>query len=78
MKRRVLSEWLKIVGGLVVFSFGVHLTIYANIGLAPWDCLGMGIAGHTPLNYGISMTIMAVIVLLIDILLKERSDSVPS
>lgn len=72
MKRRVLSEWLKIVGGLVVFSFGVHLTIYANIGLAPWDCLGMGIAGHTPLNYGISMTIMAVIVLLIDILLKEK------
>ena len=72
MKRRVFSEWLKIVGGLVVFSFGVHLTIYANIGLAPWDCLGMGIAGHTPLNYGISMTIMAVIVLLIDILLKEK------
>ena len=72
MKKTVILEWLKIVAGLIVFSFGVHLTIYANIGLAPWDCLGMGIAAHTPFNYGISMTIMAVTILFIDILLKEK------
>ena len=67
-----MFEWLKIGAGLIVFSLGVHLTIYANIGLAPWDCLGMGIARHTPFNYGISMTIMAVTILVIDILLRER------
>ncbi|MBR6987063.1 MAG: hypothetical protein IKH82_03230, partial [Clostridiales bacterium] len=67
---KILLEWLKIISGLIVFSFGVHLTIYANIGLAPWDCLGMGIANHTPLNYGMSMTLIAVTVLIIDILLK--------
>ncbi|MCR5589936.1 MAG: hypothetical protein K6F73_00215 [Lachnospiraceae bacterium] len=72
MKKRTVIEWLIIVAGLAVFSFGVHLTIYANIGLAPWDCLGMGIAAHTPFNYGISMTIMAIVILLIDIALKER------
>ena len=65
-------EWLRIVAGLVVFAFGVHLTIYANIGLAPWDCLGMGIAKHTPLNYGGAMTLVAVTVLLIDLALRER------
>lgn len=48
------------------------MTIFANIGLAPWDCLGMGIAKHTPFNYGISMTIMALIILCIDLALKER------
>lgn len=69
---RILLEWLRIIAGLIVFSFGVHLTIFANIGLAPWDCLGMGIAKHTPLNYGMSMTLIAVTVLIIDILLKER------
>lgn len=69
---RIITGWLKIVIGLLIFSFGVHLTIYANIGLAPWDCLGMGIANHTPLNYGISMTLIALTVLVIDILLKER------
>ena len=69
---KILLEWLNIISGLIVFSLGVHLTIYANIGLAPWDCLGMGIANHTPLNYGMSMTLIAVTVLIIDILLKER------
>ena len=71
-RKKVILEWLRIVGGLIVFAFGVHLTIYANIGLAPWDCLGMGIAKHTPLNYGMAMTIMAVTILFIDILLKEK------
>ncbi|MBR6171651.1 MAG: hypothetical protein IKQ49_00535 [Eubacterium sp.] len=69
---KIIREWLKIVAGLFVFSFGVHLTIFANIGLAPWDCLGMGISYHTPFNYGISMTFIALIVLGIDLLLKEK------
>ncbi len=57
---------------MFVFAFGVHLTIFANIGLAPWDCLGMGISLHTPFNYGISMTLLALLVLGIDVLLKEK------
>ena len=71
-KKRILLEWLRIVLGLLVFAFGVHLTIFANIGLAPWDCLGMGIAAHTPLNYGLAMTCIALVVLGIDLLLRER------
>ena len=72
MRKNIILGWFRIVVGLLVFSLGVHLTIYANIGLAPWDCLGMGISYHTPLNYGLSMTLIAVTVLLIDLLLKER------
>lgn len=72
MRKTVFVEWLRIVAGLLVFAFGVHMTIYANIGLAPWDCLCMGIAKHTPLNYGVAMTLVAITVLVIDILLKER------
>lgn len=69
---RIVQQWLQIVLGLLVFSFGVHLTIYANIGLAPWDCLGMGIARHTPLNYGLAMTVLSILILGIDLLLKEK------
>lgn len=69
---RIVQQWLQIVLGLLVFSFGVHLTIYANIGLAPWDCLGMGIARHTPLNYGLAMTVLSLLILGIDLLLKEK------
>ena len=72
MRAKIGRQWIRIVLGLLVFAFGVHLTIYANIGLAPWDCLGMGIAKHTPLNYGLSMTAMALVILGIDLLLKER------
>ena len=71
-RKHIIFGWIRIVIGLLIFSFGVHLTIYANIGLAPWDCLGMGIAKHTPLNYGVSMTLVAVTVLFIDIIMKEK------
>ena len=72
MKKRIITQWIQIIFGLLIFAFGVHLTIFANIGLAPWDCLGMGVSYHTPLNYGISMTIMAVLIVGIDLLMKER------
>ncbi len=73
MKRsQIVFAWCRIAAGLAVFALGVHLTIYANIGLAPWDCLGMGIANHTVLNYGLSMTVLSAVILLIDLLLGER------
>lgn len=71
-RSHIAIQWLQIALGLLVFSFGVHLTIFANIGLAPWDCLGMGIAAHTPLNYGLAMTATSVLILAIDLLLRER------
>ena len=49
-RTQILAQWVRVVLGLLIFAFGVHLTIFATIGLAPWDCLGMGIAKHTPLN----------------------------
>lgn len=63
---------LRILFGLSIYSFGVYLTIYANIGLAPWDCLGMGISKHTPLNYGSSMVLIGVCAILIQLILRER------
>lgn len=71
-RKNIISGWLKIIFGLLVFSLGVHLTIRANLGVAPWDCLGLGISYHTPLNYGLAMTSISVIILLIDILMKEK------
>lgn len=66
------SDCLRVVVGLFVFAAGVHLTIFANIGLAPWDSLGMGMSYHLPLNYGLSMTAMAVAILAIDLAMGEK------
>ena len=71
-RKDIVLGWGKIVFGLIIFALGVHLTIRADLGVAPWDCLGLGISYHTPMNYGISMTLMAIIILIIDILLKEK------
>ena len=71
-RRTIITGWLRIGIGLLIFSLGVHLTIRANLGLAPWDCLGMGISFQTPLNYGLSMTMTSVIILFVDILMKEK------
>ena len=68
----IITGWLRIGIGLLIFSLGVHLTIRANLGLAPWACLGMGISFQTPLNYGLSMTMTSVIILFVDILMKEK------
>lgn len=71
-KKLIFVQWVQIFGGLLVFALGVHLTIYAGLGLAPWDCLGVGISHHTPLNYGLAMTGISLAVLLIDLVMGEK------
>ncbi|MDO4459589.1 MAG: hypothetical protein Q4C42_05825 [Clostridia bacterium] len=71
MRLKTVKELLRVVIGLAIFAYGVHLTIAANIGVNPWDVLGQGIAKHTPLNYGIAMTATSILVLLIDVLLRQ-------
>ena len=67
-----ICSFFRILLVLLIYSFGVYLTIYANIGLAPWDCLGMGITKHTPLNYGSSMVLIGVCAIVIQLILRER------
>lgn len=67
-----ICSLFRVLFGLSIYSFGVYLTIYANIGLAPWDCLGMGITKHTPLNYGSSMVLIGVCAIVIQLILRER------
>ena len=67
-----INSLFRIIFGLLIYSFGVYLTIYANIGLAPWDCFGMGIAKHTTLNYGSSMVLIGVCAIVIQLILRER------
>ena len=71
-RKNILLQLLKTVFGLVLFSFGVSLTIHADIGLAPWDALSMGISFHTPLSYGTAHTLISCLILAVDLLMRER------
>lgn len=69
---QMIKQIVKSAFGLFLFSCGVYLTIQADIGLAPWDCLSMGAAYRIGLSYGIVHTGISILILFIDILLKEK------
>lgn len=71
-RKDTLIRIVKVLIGLLVFAFGLYLMIKANIGLQPWDCFAMGIAGKFGITYGRSSMIIGMAVLIIDVLLKER------
>lgn len=58
--------------GLVICAFGTYLTIQANVGLAPWDCLNMGISGGTGISFGTASILVGVLVVVADLALGER------
>ncbi len=58
--------------GLVTFAVGVHLTIQANIGVAPWDCFILGMQNTFGIQYGNVATCLSFFIIVIDLLLKEH------
>lgn len=72
MLKSALLRFLRLVFGLAVFAFGVYLTIQANIGLAPWEALSIGINLTTGIPYGAVVVITSFILVAIDFLLKEK------
>lgn len=63
----------KLLFGLLLYAFGLTLSIQANIGLAPWDAFSIGVSNITGLTYG-NVSILTGIVILIVVagFLKEK------
>lgn len=58
--------------GLMLFAFGVYLTIQANIGVAPWEAFNIGLSKTTGIKYGTASIAVSAAVLAADIALKEK------
>lgn len=56
---------------LVINGFGVYLTIHASIGAGPWDVLHLGLAKTFGIPYGNTSITVSVIILIIDIIMRE-------
>lgn len=67
IKRSLLAS-----AGLLLFSFGFYLQLAANIGLSPWTALNQGIANHLPLTFGQASIAVSVIIVVIDLVMKEN------
>lgn len=67
--------WLRLIsliGGLCVFSFGIVLTIKANIGYAPWDVFHIGLATTVGLSLGTVSILVGIIIGVIIVILGEK------
>ena len=62
----------ELIFGLFLFGVGSYLTVQANIGLSPWWAFDFGISNLTGIDYGIIHIAVAVIILALDILMKEK------
>lgn len=67
----ILFNMLLAAVSLFVNGFGIHLTIRANIGAAPWDVFSLGLSQTLGVLYGTAAIAVSVTVLLIDVLMKE-------
>lgn len=61
----------RIAAGLLLYASGVYCCIQADIGLAPWDALHMGLSLHLPVSYGTASVLVALLLLLVDLLLRQ-------
>ncbi len=71
-RKKTLKKILRVLFGLIIGGCGCFLTIQANIGLAPWECLTQGISKHVSASYGTCYTVIGLIIVVIDLLLKEK------
>ena len=67
----ILLNVLLAAVSLFVNGFGIYLTIQANIGVAPYDVLNIGLSKTLHILYGTASIAVSFTILVIDILLKE-------
>lgn len=72
MKDNYGRRLLHLLLGLFLFSLGCFLNIQANIGLAPWDALSMGLSYLTGLSYGDIVVLSGFAIIVLDVILKEK------
>ena len=67
-----LKRSLLACAGLMLFAFGYHLQVVANIGLSPWTALSDGLGDKLSLTLGQASIIISILIVLSDLLMKER------
>ena len=58
--------------GLFVYSFGIVMTLRANVGYSPWDVFHQGLALHLGLTMGAANIFVAVVIVSIVVFMKEN------
>jgi uncharacterized membrane protein YczE len=71
--RRDLVERLgQLVVGLFLYGVALGFMVRGGIGVAPWDVLALGVSGRSNIGYGTVTVLVAVVVLMLWIPLRQR------
>jgi uncharacterized membrane protein YczE len=63
--RQSIFQWIVFFVGIMVLSYGVVLTIVANLGVSPWDVFHIGLANVTPISTGMAVIITGGVIVAI-------------
>lgn len=67
----VLIRIMSYLGGLLILSFGITLTILAGLGTGAWDALNVGLANMTVYSVGNWVIFIGILLILINALLSK-------
>ena len=70
--RDLAERGLQLLLGLFLYGVALGLMVRGGIGVSPWDVLALGVAGQSGLGYGVVTNLVAVVVLLLWIPLRQR------
>src|SRR5690606_28723443 len=58
--------------GLILYGLGIALMVQANLGVSPWDVLAQGLSNITGIDFGIMITLISLVVLVLWIPLRQK------
>ena len=67
----VLQRLPRLLVGLVLFGFGLGLTVLGGYGLPPWDVFHQGLAEQTLLSIGGAVIVVGALLLIVIVMLDE-------
>lgn len=68
----VFTRLSRLMFGLLLYAVGIVNTIYAGVGLAPWDVFHQGLTLHFPLTMGQASMCIGLTIVLLDWALGEK------
>ncbi|MCM3007019.1 YczE/YyaS/YitT family protein [Priestia koreensis] len=68
----MINRFIQYIVGLLFLSFGVSLTIVANVGAGAWDALNVGLSKSIGLTIGNWVIIVGILMMVVNALLVKR------
>lgn len=69
----VVTRLSRLMFGLLLYAIGIVNTIYAGVGLSPWDVFHQGLTMHLPLTMGQASMCIGLMIVLLDWALGEKN-----